>query len=205
VPSSHRHRPLSWLHLIPTDPTLTPPVLAVEAVRDALCAEGLAVRSPEGLAPGPAFSRWLLRALPAPPTRPLIAVPMAVPGPDRADPQRGEVRVEAGVLRAYPDPGPQGLASPAPRRYRAACPGCGGPLDLYQLRFAGADPLAGACAECAAEIPVAETQWAPPLPVARFEITFGGLDHRPSLRSHPVFGELEAAAGASLREVHVTL
>ncbi len=208
MPAAHGHGPAVWLHLIPLDRAVTPPPPAVAAVDAVLCTSGLAVRAGDGLAPGPRFPEWLLSG-PPPPSGdradrlgpvPLAARPAALP--PRA---QGEVRVEAGVLRVYPDPGPLGFRSPEPRRYRADCPACGDPLDLYRLAFPGADPLTGACPSCAAAVAVAELDWQPALAAARFEITFGGLDGRPSLRGREVFGALERAAGCALQEVHVTL
>ncbi len=195
--------PTTWLHLVPPGPAVVPSPARVARVEAELCAIGLAVREGEGLEPGPAFARWLLTAepiAPVPAPRPLW-VPLPVAAGPAARPA-GVVHVEAGILRVYPDPGPVG---PEPRRYRAACPACRAAVDLYRLKFPGPDPLLGTCPACGAPVPVADLAWSPPLPAARFEITFGGLDRRATLAGHGVLRRLGAAAGTELREIHVTL
>jgi hypothetical protein len=165
----------------------------VEArARQVLLQAALAAPGPEGsLLPGPEFSGALG-------TRP-GGLPLA------GAPPRGEVRVESGVLRFYPDPGPDGFDSVPLRSYRTTCPSCGSDLELFSLRFPHADPHTAGCPACGAAVSLLEVTFTPELPRAWMEITFGDLDHRPSLRPHPVFGRLERTLGFRLREVHVSL
>jgi hypothetical protein len=113
--------------------------------------------------------------------------------------------VDVGILRFYPDPGPEGFDSVPLRSYRAPCPSCGSDLDLFSLRFPHPDPHTASCPTCGGSVSLLAVSFTPELPRARMEITFGDLDHRPSLRPHPVFGRLEQALGLRLREVHVSL
>jgi hypothetical protein len=186
----HPHR--SWLHLLAQDPSFQPTEAQLERVRTVLQSSGLAVADAGDLFPGPNFASLLggsggMRPLPM------------------AGRQRGEVRVEAGVWRCYPDPGPEGFDTDPVRSYLAVCPACGTEANFFALRFPFLDPLLGACPGCEAELSLLELSWAPEIPMGRMEITFGDLVGRPSLRPHPVFAELEAAAGTALHEAHVTL
>ena len=186
----HPHR--SWLHLLPQDPDQRPVPDADSRARQILVEEGLAVLGPEGsLLPGAEFAS-ALGARPG-------GLPMA------GMPLRGEVRVESGVLRFYPDPGPEGFDSMPLRSYRAPCPNCGSELDLFSLRFPHPDPHTASCPACGAAVSLLAVEFTPELPRAWMEITFGDLDHRPTLRPHPVFSRLERALGFRLREVHVSL
>lgn len=203
----------SWLHLIPCERAFAAGPEAPAEVAAVLCRHGLAVPAADGgLSPGPTFASRLqdVRTGPVGPAarsgallHPTVRADAAAPFP--AVHPRGVVRVEAGILRVYPDPGPLGFQSDQPRRYLCVCPACGGALDLYRLSFPGTDPLVAGCPACAAEVPIAELGWDPPLAAARFEVTFGDLDGRPSLGGDAVFPALEDAAGCRLREVHVTL
>ena len=191
----HPHR--SWLHLLAADPAFLPAPTALAEVASALIRHGLAVADPEGeLLPGPEFAR-LLGAGRSPRALPMLGAAAARP--------RGEVRVEAGVWRCYPDPGPEGFNSSPLRGYSAPCPGCGTAAEFFALRFPFADPLLGACPGCGGALPLLQLPWFPELPMGRMEITFGDLEGRPSLRSEPVFGALEELLGTALREAHVTL
>jgi len=185
----HGHR--TWLHLLPEDPEFVPAPGEIEAAEKLLAACDLGVRGPEPgvLAPGPAFADLLL-------SRRLI--PMA-------GPVRGEVRLEAGVLRCYPDPGPEGFDTDPPQPYQASCPGCGVLLEFFKLRFPTPDPMAAVCPRCALSLDVSALPWSPRLPVARTEVTFGDLDGRPSLRGTAFFAELEKLWATPLCEVYVTL
>lgn len=187
----HPHR--SWLHLIPARRNQEPHPGLQETARTVLVESGLAVLgSGGGLAPGPEFLRSLGGRA--------GSLPLASSGP-----ARGEVRVQVGTWRCYPDPGPQGFESEPVRSYRAGCPGCGGRLDLFLLAFPFADPLAAACPHCSRELSLLELAFEPELPAARFEITFGDLERRASLAGHPAYPELTSRLGFPLREVHVTL
>ncbi len=186
-----RHPYRTWLHLLPLErqQALAPgaELVASRILIDA----GMALAAPEGgLRPGPEFAR-VLGGRPG-------SLPMALPG-------RGEVRVEAGSWRCYPDPGPEGFDTEPPRGYRASCPHCAGEVELFRLGFPFPDPLTAACPRCAGALPLLELEFVPDLPAARLEITFGDLERRPSLAGHPVWAELESALGFPLREVHVTL
>lgn len=119
--------------------------------------------------------------------------------------RRGEVRLEDGVLRCYPDPGPEGFDTDPANVYRARCPRCGRELDFYALRFPSPDPMQGACPNCGGEVAVTSLDWSPELPVARAELTFGDLDGRPSLGGTAFLRELEGVWGGQIREAHVTL
>ncbi len=191
----HAHR--SWLHLLAVDPAFEPFPRALVGVSALLVRHGLAVAGSEGeLLPGPDFARLLSverfhRSLP-------------VAGAAAGRP-RGEVRVESGVWRCYPDPGPRGFDSSPLRGYAAPCSRCGIEVEFFALRFPFPDPLLGACPGCGSELPLLQLPWLPALPMGRMEITFGDLEGRPSLRSRPVYWELEEALGTALREVHVTL
>ena len=186
----HPHR--SWLHLLPQDPDHPLAPDAESRARQVLVEEGMALPGPDGsLLPGPEFA---------------MALGVAPRGlPMAAAPPRGEVRVESGVLRFYPDPGPEGFDSVPLRSYRAACPSCGNELDLFSLRFPHPDPHTARCPGCEAAVSLLELRFTPELPRSWMEITFGDLDHRPSLRPRPVFRRLEQALGLRLREVHVSL
>jgi hypothetical protein len=177
--------------VIPQNPDFVPAPAQMEATLELLAACHLAVRSPEPglLAPGPAFAQLLL-------TRGLI--PMA-------GVTRGEVRLEAGVLRCYPDPGPQGFETDPPQPYQANCPGCGVLLDFFTLRFPEPDPMLAVCPGCGRSLDISTIAWSPRLPVARTELTFGDLDGRPSLRGTEFFAQLEKLWATLLCEVHVTL
>jgi len=189
----HPHR--SWLHLLALEPSFEPSPGQLDAARAVLISRGLAQAAPEGgLRPGPEFARVFGFG------RAVRSLPMA-----GAAGGRGEVRLEAGVWRCYPDPGPEGFNTVPLRGYTTACPGCGREQEFFSLRFPFADPMLGACPECGRELPLLELPWSPELPMGRMEITFGDLESRPSLRGEPVFKELEQALGAALREVHVTL
>lgn len=185
----HGHR--TWLHLLPEDPDFVPAPDQIEATENLLAACGLAVRGPEPgvLTPGPAFADLLLG-------RRLIPMAGAV---------RGEVRLEAGVLRCYPDPGPEGFQTDLPQPYQASCPRCGVLLEFFKLRFPTPDPMAAICPQCDLSLDVSALMWSPRLPVARAEVTFGDLDGRPSLRGTDFFVELEKLWATPLCEVHVTL
>lgn len=141
------------------------------------------------LTPGPAFAALLL-------ARGLIPMAGAI---------RGEVRLDAGVLRCYPDPGPEGFETDPPQPYQANCPGCAAELEFFKLRFPEPDPMVADCPRCGLCLDVSMLTWSPRLPVARAEVTFGDLDGRPSLRETDFFGELEKLWATSLWEVHVTL
>lgn len=177
------------MHLIPAARRDPIPPAAVERAGEVLVRHGLAVLSPDGqLVPGPRFAAALQ--------------PRALPVAGRP---RGEVRIESGDWRCYPDPGPEGFESDPPQRYLARCPHCGVEIDLFRLRFPALDPMAAECPGCRAELSLLELGFEPDLPAARLEITFGDLDGRPSLTSNPVIPALEEALGLKLREVHVTL
>jgi hypothetical protein len=118
---------------------------------------------------------------------------------------RGEVRLEAGVLRCYPDPGPEGFDTEPLHSYREACPSCGAELEFFGLRFPTPDPMQAACPGCGEALDVSSLGWSPALPVARAELTFGDLAGRPSLQGTDFFKRLELAWETPLREVHVTL
>jgi hypothetical protein len=122
-----------------------------------------------------------------------------------AGPVRGEVRLEAGVLRCYPDPGPDGFDTDPPRGYESDCPSCGDRLEFFRLRFPDPDPMRAACPRCAVSFDISARTWAPRLPVARAELTFGDLEGRPTLRASELFGQLERLWGTVLIEAHVTL
>jgi hypothetical protein len=186
---AHRHR--TWLHLLPRDPEFIPSPNQLDEAVDLLVLSHLAIRGPEPgtLLPGPAFAEILL---------PGQLVPLAGPA-------RGEVRLDAGVLRCYPDPGSEGFDTDPPRGYRAGCPGCSGTLEFFTLRFPNPDPMRADCPTCGASIDISQLDWSPRLPAARAELTFGDLGHRPSLRSTAFFGQLEAAWGTALDEAYVTL
>ncbi len=202
----HHHR--SWLHLLPQDPAAVPVPAALDRARSVLIESGVALVSPDGfgLRPGPAFAALLGQAEATGPTGRVRPLPLAGarggPRPGRA---RGEVRVEAGVLRAYPDPGPLGFHTPQPVAYRAPCPGCEVALEFFTLRFPTGDPMEGGCPRCGAVTAVDRLPWEPPVPFARAEITFGDLDGRPSIAGTPLMDRLVAAWSTDLREVHVTL
>ncbi|MFZ0168575.1 MAG: hypothetical protein WAL64_04015 [Candidatus Dormiibacterota bacterium] len=187
--NSHGHR--TWLHLLPEDPDFLPAPGQIQATERLLVACELAVAGPETgvLAPGPAFAELLLN-------RRLI--PMA-------GAPRGVVRLEAGVLRCYPDPGPEGFDTNPPQPYQASCPGCGVLLEFFKLRFPTPDPMAAVCPRCALALDVSALPWSPRLPVARAEVTFGDLDGRPSLRGTAFFVELEKLWATPLCEAYVTL
>lgn len=144
---------------------------------------------PGVLAPGPAFAELLLvgRSIPL------------------AGAIRGEVRLDVGVLRCYPDPGPEGFETEPPQPYQATCPGCGVQLEFFKLRFPEPAPMVADCPQCGISLDVSTLRWSPRLPVARAEVTFGDLDGRPSLRQTGFFGELEKLWATPLWEVHVTL
>lgn len=187
----HPHR--SWLHLLAVVPGFLPPLEGMSQARELLVRHRLAVVAGDGeLRPGADFARWLTRAG-------ATALPLATGG------QRGEVRLEAGVWRCYPDPGANGFDSDPVNRYSSNCPSCGGSLDFFTLRFPHQDPFTCSCPNCDATPQVLELEWEPNLAVGRMEITFGDLDCRPSLRQHPVFPELEAALRTPLWETHVSL
>ncbi len=187
----HPHR--SWLHLLAVEPGYLPSDKVLEEVRSALIRAGLAREAPEGgLRPGPDFIRTLGG-------RAATTVPLA-PGP-----ARGSVTVEAGIWRCYADPGPSGFQSDPVTAYLAPCPSCAAALNFFLLRFPHPDPYQAVCPECESTASVLDLPWAPDLPVGRFEVTFGDLDSRPSLRAHPVFAELERIVTVPLKEVHVTL
>lgn len=143
---------------------------------------------PNEFIPGPAFGRLL--------------APRSLP---MAGPQRGEVRFESGVLRCYPDPGPQGFDTDPAQRYLAACPACQGELEFFRLRFPNPDPMQAACPSCGGAVDVSHLSWSPVLPVARTELTFGDLEGRPSLRDSELVRRLEAVWGTAIVEAHVTL
>jgi hypothetical protein len=185
----HGHR--TWLHLLSEDAAFVPGPEQVEGTTQLLVECGLATRGsdPDILLPGPAFARLLL----APGKLPM------------AGPVRGEVRLEVGVLRCYPDPGPDGFDTEPLQSYRAECPSCGAPLEFFRLRFPDPDPMRAACPSCARAFDISTLRWSPQLPVARTELTFGDLEGRPSLRGSGFFGQLEELWGTSLCEVYVTL
>ncbi|MGA8207328.1 MAG: hypothetical protein WB801_05095 [Candidatus Dormiibacterota bacterium] len=189
--AQHPHGHRTWLHLLPEDPEFVPAPAQIEATENLLATFGLAVRGPEQgvLTPGPAFADLLLG-------RRSIPIAGAV---------RGEVRLEAGVLRCYPDPGSHGFETNPPQSYQASCPGCGVLLEFFKLRFPTPDPMAAVCPRCDFSLDVSALVWSPRLPVARAEVTFGDLDGRPSLRGTDFFGELEKLWATRLCEVHVTL
>lgn len=187
----HPHR--TWLHLLAQDPGFLPSQASLLRARAVLLHHGLARETAEGgLGPGPEFSRHLMR-------RQLGGVPLIAAAP------RGEVRVEAGIWRCYPDPGPQGFQSDPITSYVAGCSGCGRPVEFFRLRFPGVDPHQATCPHCGLEFGVLDLKWSPDLPQGQMEVTFGDLDQRSSLRDHPAFAELERALSTPLREVHVTL
>ncbi|MGH7643678.1 MAG: hypothetical protein ACRENX_11850 [Candidatus Dormibacteria bacterium] len=185
----HGHR--TWLHLLPGDPTFVPSEVLLQATIQLLFEVGLATAGsePDALLPGPAFARLLL-----PPGR----LQMAGPG-------RGEVRLESGVLRCYPDPGPEGFDTEPPQGYRAVCPVCAAALEFFRLRFPDPDPMRASCPSCTAGFDVSQLTWSPRLPAARAELTFGDLEDRPSLRSSAFFGQLKSLWGTPIVEAHVTL
>lgn len=185
----HGHR--TWLHLLPQDPNFVPGPSQLEAAAELLVEIGLAARGPDpdSLRPGPTFAQLLL-------------VPGKLP---MAGPIRGEVRLEAGVLRCYPDPGPEGFDTDPLRTYTTDCPECGVPLEFFRLRFPYLDPMRAACPACPADVDISALPWSPRLPVARTELTFGDLEGRPSLRGSEFFGQLESLWATSLSETHVTL
>ncbi len=187
------HPNRTWLHLLAADPGFLPSRAAQLSARAVLLHHGLARETAAGgLGPGPEFSRHLMR-------RQLGRVPLITAA------SRGEVRVEAGIWRCYPDPGPQGFQSDPVTGYAAQCPGCGGGVEFFRLRFPGLDPHQAVCPHCGFEFSVLELNWSPDLPRGQMEVTFGDLDQRSSLRDHPAFEELEAALQTPLKEVHVTL
>jgi len=179
------------LHLIPEDPDFVPEPGQMVAAGELLRACHLAVAGPDpgALAPGPAFAKLLLG-------RGLIPLAGAM---------RGEVRLDAGVLRCYPDPGPDGFETDPPQPYQATCPGCGVQLEFFKLRFPEPDPMVAGCPQCGLSLDVSTLAWSPRLPVARAEVTFGDLDGRPSLRGTDFFEELEKLWSTPLWEAHVTL
>ncbi|HVC38708.1 MAG TPA: hypothetical protein VNH20_01880 [Candidatus Dormibacteraeota bacterium] len=181
----------TWLHLVPHEPTFIPGESALLATETLLVESGLAVGgdSPGTLLPGPNFARLLLR----PGYLPLAGRP------------RGEVRLEVGVLRCYPDPGPDGFATEPPRSYRAACPDCASTLDFFRLRFPGPDAMTATCDSCLHDFDVSRLHWTPRLPVARTELTFGDLDGRPTLAGSDFLDRLEQLWATPIDEVHVTL
>lgn len=185
----HGHQ--TWLHLLPRDAEFVPAPAQLAATEELLLASELAVRDPQSdlLLPGPAFARLLLS-------------PRRLPLLGRV---RGQVRLEAGVLRCYPDPGPEGFATDPPQSYAANCPHCGAPLEFFRLRFPLPDPMQAACPACPGTLDISRLAWSPSLAVARTELTLGDLDGRPSLRDTPFFAELERCWATSVREVHVTL
>jgi hypothetical protein len=185
----HGHR--TWLHLIPEDPEFVPSPGVLDDTSRLLIESGLATHGPEPaiLLPGPSFPRLLL----APGRLPM------------AGPVRGEVRLEAGVLRCYPDPGPEGFDTDPPGEYVADCPGCGCGLEFFKLRFPQPDPMRAACSNCATNFDISQQPWSPRLPVARAELTFGDLQGRPSLRGSDFFGQLERLWANAVAEVYVTL
>jgi hypothetical protein len=187
--SAHGHR--TWLHVLPEDPDFVPEPGQMEAAAELLTACHLAVSGPDPgvLAPGPAFADLLLG-------RRLIPLAGAV---------RGEVRIDAGVLRCYPDPGPEGFETDPPRSYRATCPACGVQLEFFKLRFPEPDPMVASCTGCSLSLDVSALEWSPRLPVARSEVTFGDLDGRPSLRETEFFAKLQKLWATPLWEVLVTL
>ncbi|MGH7640876.1 MAG: hypothetical protein ACREN7_06605 [Candidatus Dormibacteria bacterium] len=187
----HRHPHRTWLHLLPTDAHLVPSPAQLRQTVELLEASGLSLAGPDllQLPPGPDFARLLQ------------------PQPDLTSgpPPVGEVRLEAGVLRCYPDPGPEGFDSEPLGAYHAECPGCGQVLDFYHLHFPFAGPLRTLCPRCGAEFEVPEVGWRPRLPVASAELTFGGVVGRPSLRDSGFLLRLEALWSTPVTEVHVTL
>ncbi|MGH7608823.1 MAG: hypothetical protein ACREOD_02600 [Candidatus Dormibacteria bacterium] len=187
--SHHVHR--TWLHLLPCDPALVPPPPAVLAAESVLIEAGLA--RPDGagagLRPGPDWERLL-----------------STGGQARAG-VAGDagVRIEAGVLRAYPDPGPEGFDSQPLNDYQARCARCGEVLHLFALRFPLPDPMLAQCPRCSGVGDISQLEWTPELALARMEVTLGPVLGRPSLASSPIFRALEAALRCRLREVHVSL
>jgi hypothetical protein len=185
----HPHR--SWLHLLAAEPEYLPSEGVMEEVRSALIRSGLArATSDGGLRPGPDFTSSLSG-------RP----PVSLSG----GPPRGSVTVEAGIWRCYADPGPAGFQSDPVTNYLARCPACGEVMNFFLLRFPEPDPYLTACPRCGSLTSVLALDWSPELPKGRFEVTFGDLDRRPTLRHHPIYRELEGIVGGPLREVHVTL
>jgi hypothetical protein len=187
--SAHGHR--TWLHLIPEDRDFVPKPEQMEDTGKLLAASHLALSGPDSdvLAPGPAFAELLLG-------RGLIPLAGAT---------RGEVRFDAGVLRCYPDPGPEGFETDPPRPYQATCPGCGVQVEFFKLRFPEPDPMVADCPRCGLSLDVSTLEWSPRLPVARAEVTFGDLDGRPSLRETAFFENLQKLWATPVWEVHVTL
>ena len=186
---AHGHR--TWLHLLPRDQSFVPAPGQLEAAAELLIATRLAIRArgQDLLLPGPAFAQLLLH-------RGVLPLAGQI---------RGEVRLEAGVLRCYPDPGPEGFSTDPPQRYASDCPQCGNPLEFFRLRFPLPDPMQAVCPSCDAPLDISTLAWSPPVPVARAELTFGDLDGRPSLRDTPFFTELEKLWATPVHEVHVTL
>ncbi len=184
----HGHR--TWLHLLPQDPTFSPSLREMEATARLLLESGLAIPGPEPetLLPGPRFAQLL-----APGALPMAGAP------------RGEVRFESGVLRCYPDPGPEGFDTDPLQGYFTKCPGCGSELEFFRLRFPDPDPMHAACPTCTAGIDVSLLSWSPMLPVASAEVTFGDLEGRPSLGKSDFPSRLEEVWRTSVMEVHVTL
>ncbi len=185
----HPHR--SWLHLLAADPEYLPSEGVLEEVRSALIRSGLARATADGgLRPGPEFARSLGGG---------SAVPLAT------GPSRGSVTVEAGIWRCYADPGPAGFQSDPVTTYLTRCPACGAEMNFFLLAFPDPDPYRTLCPDCGSAASVLDLDWSPDLPKGRFEVTFGDLDSRPTLRTHSVYRELEGIVGVPLREVHVTL
>ncbi|HEY6538971.1 MAG TPA: hypothetical protein VI138_08055 [Candidatus Dormibacteraeota bacterium] len=118
---------------------------------------------------------------------------------------RGEVRLELGILRCYPDPGPRGFDTEPPQTYQAGCPSCGAVVDFFRLRFPDPNPMRATCPGCGAGLDISLLRWSPQLPVARAEVTFGGLEGRPSLARTDFFRHLEQTWGVGVAEAHVTL
>jgi hypothetical protein len=189
--SGHSHGHRTWLHLLSQDPDFVPGPAQLAATEALLVDSELATRGPQPdiLVPGPAFGRLLLSQG----KLPMVGL------------VRGEVRLEAGVLRCYPDPGPEGFDTDPPRPYRADCPNCRAPLEFFRLRFPDPDPMQAVCPACGTAFDISSLPWSPRLPVARVELTFGALDGRPSLRATEFFGQLERLWATALDEVHVTL
>ncbi|MGC1183747.1 MAG: hypothetical protein WBA31_01165 [Candidatus Dormiibacterota bacterium] len=190
-PPAHRgHGHRTWLHLLPQSADFVPSPDQVLATGRLLIESGLAILGPdpETLLPGPAFAKLL-----SPGQLPLAGV------------TRGEVRVESGVLRCYPDPGPEGFDTEPPPSYAAACPACNSQLEFFRLRFPEPNPMQSACPTCQHELDVSRLSWSPRLPVARAEVTFGDLEGRPSLRKSGVTDQLAEVWRTTVIEVHVTL
>ncbi|MGH7610485.1 MAG: hypothetical protein ACREN4_00545 [Candidatus Dormibacteria bacterium] len=186
-PAGHRHPHRTWLYLLPEDPQVVASPASLGAAGRALLEAGLASPSDrtDELAPGPAWGALL--------------EPGEAPSPDSC------IRLDAGVLRAYPDPGPEGFESQPLNDYRAACPACGGGLLLFTLAFRDPDPMRGSCPRCEGTVDISTTHWDPPLVIARTEVSLGPFGSRPRLAGQPAFGALERALGCRLREVHVSL